>query len=275
MTVETEERLRELENKNIEFEDEIQSLTEENNSLNIKNKELLVVINALNTRLKEINNLVYDFSRDKPNEEVLKTNADLIRQIDQVKSDKMMVEQDLKKLKEALEKHNIRPSRPETKNIEYPNSPTSFVFDGEDNEIFGESFIIDSSNKELEEKIKNLEEELRAAQSTIQQKNETIVELETKLEEMEQEQKVPNEPKSSSFEMMNNDNIKHIKEVLIKFLKNMPRSSKDNEMLLDIVFSMLHMQESEIKEIRLARQKITPPDPPAKKKSGLFGRMMK
>jgi hypothetical protein len=55
MTTETEERIRELENKNIEFEDELQSMREENVMIILKNKELLEYINLLNIRLKEMN----------------------------------------------------------------------------------------------------------------------------------------------------------------------------------------------------------------------------
>lgn len=278
MTAETEERLRELENKNIEFEDEIQCLTEENITINAKNKELLEIINKLNTRLMELNKLIYDFSRDRPQEEVMKVNAQLIREVDKIKSDKMMVEAELHKLKEALEKLKIRPSRPEKKGLDYPNSPASFHFDEEDNEIFGESFVIDSNNKELEEKLRKVEEELQASQQMIDDKNRNIAELEEHIERLETAPK-PSElegRKSESFEMMNNDNIRHIRDVLLKFLRNVPPSDKSNEALLDVVFDMLHMKHEEVRDIKESRNKLKGVETPNKKKKGgnIFSRML-
>lgn len=278
MTAETEERLRELENKNIEFEDEIQCLTEENITINAKNKELLEIINKLNTRLMELNRLIYDFSRDRPQEEVMKVNAQLIREVDKIKSDKMMVEAELHKLKEALEKLKIRPSRPEKKGLDYPNSPASFHFDEEDNEIFGESFVIDSNNKELEEKLRKVEEELQASQQMIDDKNKNIAELEEHIERLEAAPK-PSElegRKSESFEMMNNDNIRHIRDVLLKFLRNVPPSDKSNEALLDVVFDMLHMKHEEVRDIKESRNKLKGVETPNKKKKGgnIFSRML-
>jgi len=174
--------MRDLENKNIEFEQEIQSLQEDNNMISIKNKELLLIINLLNIRLREINRQLFDFSRDKPHEEILNANACLINEIDKVKEERMMVEVELAKLKGAIEKRKSRlsrPSKPEKgKGFDCPNSPEFFNFDGEENDVFGDSFIIDSNNKELEDKCRQVEEELNAARETIIHKNRNIVELE-------------------------------------------------------------------------------------------------
>lgn len=281
MTTETEERLRELENKNIEFEDEIQSLQEENSMLINKNKELLEIINLLNIRLKEMNALVYDFSRDKPQEEIMKTNADLIRELDKLKSNKMEIENELQKLKEAIEKRKMRTSKPEhKKDINYPNSPQSFDFDGDDNEIFGESFVIDSSNKELEERLRNVEEELRAAHQTIEIKEKNIAEMQETIEEMEIAVKssTVDMKKSESFEMMNSETLKGIKGTLLQFLKKVPPTDKNNELLLNVLLDMLHMKQGEIREIDEIRKKLNSKDTPVKKKQssgGLFSRILK
>ena len=69
-------------------------------NLQIKNKELMIYINLLNIRLKEMNQLVYDFSRDKSQDEIIQQNANLIRDIDKIKSDKMMLEAEIKKYKD-------------------------------------------------------------------------------------------------------------------------------------------------------------------------------
>jgi len=277
MTTETSERLRELENKNIEYEDEIQSLNEENNMINYKNKELLEIINLLNIRLKELNRLVYDFSRDKPQDETMKTNAELINQIDGVKEEKMMIETELNKLKVAIEKHKIRTSRPEAKkDFDYPNSPASFDFDGEDNEIFGESFVIDSSNKEFEEKYRILQDEMKEAQDTLEDKDNEIKYLTSQIFEFEKSLKSGqlDLKKSESFEIMNSDTIGSIKGVLIQFLSSVPISDKTNESLLDVLFDMLHITHQETIKIKEARKKLVNSDTP-KKKNGFFSRMIK
>lgn len=70
--------------------------------------------------------------------------------------------------------------------------------------------------------------------------------------------------------MVNNENIKHIKEVLLKYLKGVPFTEDNNELLLTVIFSMLHLSDSETKEIRETRKKLTPAKTPVKKKRGIF-----
>lgn len=221
--------------------------------------------------------MVYDFSRDKPQEEVMKVNADLIREIDRIKSEKMMAEAELYKIKDAIERRKNRTSRPETKkNIDYPNSPASFDFDGEDNEIFGESFVIDSNNKELEEKLNSIQEELIAAKETIEQKEKHITILQDQIDDSEGVKKSESIElkKSESFEMMNNDNIKHIKATLLQFLKSVPPTDKNNEALLNVIFDMLYMRPEEIRDMKETRSKLKQVDTPKKKATGIFGRML-
>ncbi|CAI2380107.1 unnamed protein product [Moneuplotes crassus] len=277
LTAETEDRLRELENKNLEFEQEIQSLHEENVAFNSKNTELLCYINVLNIRIKELNGLIYDFSRDKTNEEILNRNAALIAKIDKIKQENMETEVELEKLKTAIERRKIRLSRPSKldakKEFEGRQSQESFHFDA-DNDIFSDSFIIDSNNKELEDKCKQIEEELNAANDLITQKNKQIVELEGVVEKLESD--IENKKKSESFEVMNSDSLKHIKGTLIQFLRNVPFTEKNNEILLNVVFDMLYMTSKEIKDIKEARNKLQKSDTPKKKKgSGLFSRLIK
>lgn len=200
MTSEIENKIREVENKNLEYENEIQSLREELSSSTLKNNEHLDIISRLNIRLKEQNNLVYDFSRDKAQDEIMNMNKSLVREIDKAKSEKMMAEVELNKLKDIVYKMKLRASK--TKSLrenDAANSPMSFEFDG-DNEVFGDSFLIDQSNKELEEKIRQYEEKAKASEvqkssleRTVEMKNKQISELEAQLEELEVDLKAANQ----------------------------------------------------------------------------------
>ena len=280
MTIDVEEKILSIEQKNIEYEEEIQCVKEENASLNLKNNELQDVITRLNIRLKEMNNLLYDFSRDKAQDEVVQMNRKLIRELDSVKSEKMMIEIELNKVKDMLQMRKGRVSRPENRNkLNDPNSPNSFEFDRNGNEIFGDSFLIDSSNKELEEKIKFLESDLKGAQDTIGTKNKEIIDLESRIEDLETDLRNSEQKKSESFEMVNNDNIQHIKGVLLKFLRNVKLSDEGNESLLNVLFSMLHLSDKEIMEIRdtrkkLAEAKTLPNKQKQEKKGGFLSKLL-
>ena len=49
-----------------------------------------------------------------------------------------------------------------------------------------------------------------------------------------------------------------MKGVLLKYLKNTQLSDAKNEALLEVVFSMLHLSEGDKKDIKQAREKISP-----------------
>lgn len=257
MTIDVEEKILTLEQKNIEYEEEIQCVKEENVSLSLKNNDLHDIITRLNIRLKELNNLVYDFSREKTQSEVVQMNRKLIRELDNVRSEKMMIEVELNKVKDILQKRKGRVSKPENRNKQNePHSPNSFEFDRDGNVMFGDSFLIDSSNKELEERIKFLETDLNNAQDNLSSKNKEIIDLESRVEDLEAELRNCEQKKSESFEVVNSDNIQHIKGVLLKFLRNVRLSDEGNESLLNVLFSMLHLSDKEIMEIRDTRKKI-------------------
>ena len=50
----------------------------------------------------------------------------------------------------------------------------------------------------------------------------------------------------------------HLKDILCKFIKNVPLTPSHNEQMLQIVFSMLYMKDREIEEIDEVRKAITP-----------------
>ena len=219
LTAETSDHIRGLELKNIEYESEIQSLSEENSSLQIKNQELMIYINLLNIRLKEMNQLVYDFSRDKPQNEILIQNADLIRDIDKIKSDKMMLEAEIKEYKDAVERQKIRKSKPDRLNNVDPDEPGSFLsVDGKD--LFSDSFLNDN-DKQLKENIEILEKQVQEYEQIVSQKQQEIEKLKNEVEELETviAQKNPERTKTDiSFDFINHKDVHHIKDLLQKFL---------------------------------------------------------
>ena len=219
LTAETSDHIRGLELKNIEYESEIQSLSEENSSLQIKNQELMIYINLLNIRLKEMNQLVYDFSRDKPQNEILIQNADLIRDIDKIKSDKMMLEAEIRKYKDAVERQKLRKSKPDRLNNVDPDEPGSFLsVDGKD--LFSDSFLNDN-DKQLKENIEILEKQVQEYKQIVSQKQQEIEKLKNEVEELETviAQKNPERTKTDiSFDFINHKDVHHIKDLLQKFL---------------------------------------------------------
>ena len=219
LTAETSDHIRGLELKNIEYESEIQSLSEENSSLQIKNQELMIYINLLNIRLKEMNQLVYDFSRDKPQNEILIQNADLIRDIDKIKSDKMMLEAEIRKYKDAVERQKLRKSKPDRLNNVDPDEPGSFLsVDGKD--LFSDSFLNDN-DKQLKENIEILEKQVQEYKQIVSQKQQEIEKLKNEVEELETviAQKNPERTKTDiSFDFINHKDVHHIKDLLRKFL---------------------------------------------------------
>jgi hypothetical protein len=47
--------------------------------------------------------------------------------------------------------------------------------------------------------------------------------------------------------------VEHMKDILLKFLHSCPVTSKDNEQLLSILFSMMYISKEEIQELQMAR----------------------
>ena len=77
--------------------------------------------------------------------------------------------------------------------------------------------------------------------------------------------------------MVNNDNIQHIKGVLLKFLRNIRMSDEGNESLLTVLFSMLHLSDKEVVEIKESRKKLSDYKPSVvkqEKRGGFFTRML-
>ena len=238
----------------------------------------MIYINLLNLRLKEMNQLVYDFSRDKSSDDVLKQNADLIRSLDLVKSEKMMLDAELKKYKEAIDRQKIRKSIPK-KHGDDPSSPDSFEFDGQ-NELFGDSFVIDTGNKEMEDRIEALQSQINVLEQTDSDKQELIKKMQQTIDELEADVTKhggPSSLTSDSFEMTNSNSMNHIKEVLLQFLRKVPISDPGNEELLTIVFNMLRMKPNEIDEIRTSRENLSKNKGTPQKKSsgGVFGGLFK
>ena len=100
-----------------------------------------------------------------------------------------------------------------------------------------------------------------------------IVELESR---MGSRGSLPSEGEGTSNKYKD---IDHVKDILIKFLKETPITSEGNEQLLFLVFSMLYMTKNQIDEIQQSRKDITiaiqEELSKKKKKGGVFGGLFK
>lgn len=75
-----------------------------------------------------------------------------------------------------------------------------------------------------------------------------------------------------------NNDLEHVMDILIKFLKETPLSNKSNEQLLLILFSMLEMNKPQIDEIQQSRRLITAQyeeDILKSRKTGVLGGLFK
>jgi chaperonin cofactor prefoldin len=205
-----------LEARNNELEDENLILSEEHKITMSINKEFYLFLSKSHSKIREMNSIIYEGCKNQPDEQF--EYEDLAQNLSKVKEFKTSIENDLNKISRAVEKFRFRKSKPEK--LDHPNSPASFDFEGDDNEIFGESFVIDSNNKELEEKLDKVEKELKLALEQIDDRDKTIEDLKTQIEELEKggRSSALDMKKSESFEMMNSESISHIKNVLIQFL---------------------------------------------------------
>ena len=75
--------------------------------------------------------------------------------------------------------------------------------------------------------------------------------------------------------MMNSETLMNIKGTLLQFLKNVPFSDKNNEILLSVVFDMLHMTTQEIKSIKEERSALKKVETPKKKSGSIFSKLLK
>ena len=65
------------------------------------------------------------------------------------------------------------------------------------------------------------------------------------------------------------EHLKHVRSIITQFLAKLPITSKDNEEILTVVYSMLNFPREEIDQISEARSKLVPEKPA--KKGGFFG----
>ena len=130
-------------------------------------------------------------------------------------------------------------------------------------------------NELLRNKIKNLEIELM----NIQNKNNIILEQNKQLknEIIELEARLSSRG-SLTFEgetsKGKSKDIDHVKDILVKFLKETPITNKGNEQLLLIVFSMLYLTKPQMDEIQKSRKQTSAEfeaEIMKKNKKGMFG----
>lgn len=123
---------------------------------------------------------------------------------------------------------------------------------------------IDNKHKELLQEKGQLSDRLNRTldeYNALSAKNEA---LESSLHSLQKEK--------DSLKMENDENLEHVKGTLITFLQNTPFTTKENESVLSVVFSMLGVDHEQAKQIEAIRKKH--PLAPEKKNSGkgsLFG----
>ena len=61
------------------------------------------------------------------------------------------------------------------------------------------------------------------------------------------------------------EHLKHVRSIITQFLAKLPITSKDNEEILTVVYSMLNFPREEIDQISEARSKLMPEKPVKKK----------
>lgn len=127
----------------------------------------------------------------------------------------------------------------------------------------------------LRDKIKSLEEDLM----NIQNKNNIILSQNKQLKDEINDLEARLSSRGSlTFEGETSKNkskdIDHVKDILLKFVRETPVTSKGNEQLLLIVFSMLYLSKPQMDEIQKCRKQITEQyetEIMKRNKKGMFG----
>ncbi len=68
------------------------------------------------------------------------------------------------------------------------------------------------------------------------------------------------------------DHLKHVRQIMTQFLSRLPETTRENEDILPVVFSMLNFPPDEINSINEARALLN--EKTAKKGGGMFGGLM-
>lgn len=160
--------------------------------------------------MKTLNSLVFDLSKDKSEEDLIRDKTDLILENE--------------KLKQELDELRF-----------------------------------ERTGQKQEDLSKSVEEAFQHISKSFEIETDDIPSLKTKVEQLEKQlQGYWDGWKSDSFEMFSSNSAAHVKDVLLKYLWNTPLSEPWNEALLEVVFSILHITDSEKQEIWHARELKTP-----------------
>ena len=284
-----EQKLHDYDLKIIEYEDDITYLNEnlqevklEVNDLQLKNQKSQKRIEELNAIIANIsrgtNETVENFlkSYKKTNELIYKNQAlqDEVEakneEIESLKNSSIVGRGDLGSL------HEEDKSEGTGKNSHREYESPEIDFKGTAETRFIE---LKQENELLRSKIRGLEEDIM----DIQNRNNLI---------MTQNQNLKNEVKeleaklasrtSLTFEeettKKSGKDIEHVKDILVKFLKETPITSKSNEQLLMIVLSMLYLNKPQMDEIHQSRKLLTlqyEEDILKKNKKPMFGGLFK
>lgn len=254
---EVEQKLYQYDIQIIEDEDEIKNLSEninqqklEINALKLKNLQLSKRLEEMNVLLRERNDAIG--GEEQLVEKTMKLEQELERKNEEIESLKNSSIVGKADFLSQREDHSSR-------EVEQDRDASYKEFDARDyepNELSQpRSGEIRSENDTLRRKLKEMEAEMM----DIQNRNNLIMTQNHKLKEEvhELEAKVMSRT-SLNFEdetgKTSVKDIEHLKDILMKFLKEVPLTNKSNEQLLHIVFSMLYINKPQMDEIHQARK---------------------
>ncbi|CAI2373088.1 unnamed protein product [Moneuplotes crassus] len=266
---EAEEKLQEYDIKIIEYEDDINNLQENMQNSKLEINDLQISNRKLAKRVEELNSIIGNISHGT-NETVENFLKNYQKTNDLMYKNKELMEE-LSNKNDEIEslKNSSAPGKDFLSEKEEYKSNASREgssrpeFDVQDLSLGGsnKNRTIDKSDDTFD---------LRSKVSKLEEDNLDLKKLNNII--MGQNQKLKDEIKELDAQKFNNTNIndsketepekgekeiEHIKDILIKFLKETPLTNKNNEMLLLTVFSMLYLNKLQIDEIQQCRRLIT------------------
>ena len=265
---------REQEMQLLDYEDEIHTLTEELKEEQLKHKGALAALAMQRQRVKELNLIVLSCAGSGQVD--TKTLLELNQQNERLNKEFQAVTQENKLLESSLLSKNeqINTLRDRVDKSGKGAAPLrtegSFLGTeglGSPGRIFDMSSIDEKHDDlqaevlELRSKLQEAEEELAKEQSLRTTMQKQQVSLKNEVREMQK-----STDRRGSIE--SGDEILHVKDLLMNFLKRCPLTSEENESFLAIIYRMLNVTRLEIDQIRIARQSLDVDGGQSPKKSG-------
>lgn len=273
-----EDKLQQYDIKIIEYEDDINILTEDVTELQLKNNQLRTSNLKYKKRIKELNAIMYDLAAGG-GELVLKAaqsikESDLMRErVSKLQGDIHNKNLQLASLAVGSEANGVNVDS--AKNYADDDSPQMIVSESTPqhrDEVpgdFTDSISLQDAvssqqhqtvkdlNAQLTQKIQNQEIELE----DLRNKNGIYMQQLNKMKSeigLLEDQNVKMKEDARDTKGDENEDLDSIRDILLKFIRHVPIISPPNEQMLNIVYSMVNMDKEAINQITFARKEITP-----------------